>query len=115
MIFSVILLFGLAVGFGVILVFIGLRYRRGSMALGLTHAGIALLALCLLIVQIFREATTHMLYNDAAIFFVMAMVGGLLLLALHKGTEPPPMFVVVIHAVMAIVALTLLVIGYLHR
>lgn len=115
MILTVILLFGLAVGFGVFIMFMGIRYKRGSMALGLTHAGIALVALGLLIVEIFREATTHMLYNNAAILFVMALVGGLVLLALRKGTEPPAMFVVVLHAAMALVALALLVVGYLHR
>ncbi|MGD8927214.1 MAG: hypothetical protein PVG20_10200 [Thioalkalispiraceae bacterium] len=115
MILFVILLFGLAVGFGVFLMFMGIRYKRGSKALGLTHAAIGMLALVMLIVQIFREATIHMLYNNAAILFFMALAGGLVLLALRKGTEPPPMVVVVIHAVMALVALALLVVGYLHR
>jgi hypothetical protein len=95
--------------------YMGIRYKRGSKALGLTHAGIAMLALVLLIVQIFREDTIHMLYNNAAILFVMALVGGLVLLALRRGTEPPPMVVVVLHAVMALAALALLVVGYLHR
>ena len=114
MILTVILLFGLAVGFGIFLMYMGIRYKRGSMALGLSHAGIGILALVMLIVQIFREATTHMLYNNAAILFFMAMAGGVVLLALRKGTEPPSMIVVVIHALMALVALALLVVGYLH-
>lgn len=115
MIFSVILLFGMAVGLGAFLIFMGFRYKRGSRALGLTHAGIAMAALIMLIVHIFRDATIHKLYNSAAILFVMAMAGGLVLLVLRKGTEPPVMFVVFIHAVMALLALTLLTVGYLHR
>ena len=115
MILYIILLFGLAVAFGVFLTVMGVRYQRGSMALGLTHAGIAVVALGLLTVQIFREATIHMFYNDAAILFVMAMAGGLVLLALRKGKEPPPMVVVGVHAVMALVALLLLIVGYTHR
>ena len=114
MILFVILLFGLAVAFGIFLTYMGVRYQRGSMALGLTHAGIAVVALGMLTVQIFREATIHMLYNDAAIVFVLVMAGGLVLLALRNGKEPPPMVVVGLHAVMALVAYVLLVAGYVQ-
>ena len=114
MILAVIVLFSLAIGFGAFLMFIGIRYKRGSMALGLSHAGIAVFALVLLIVQIFREATIHKLYNNAVILFIMAILGGLVLLALRKGTEPPVMFVVILHAVMALAAFALLIVGYAH-
>lgn len=93
----------------------GVRYHRGSMALGLTHAGIASLALVLLTVQIFRDSVNHMLYNDATILFIVTLLTGLVMLALRIGKEPPPMVVVGIHAVIALLALLLLVLGYAHH
>lgn len=111
MILYSILLFAVAALFGLSLVVLGVRYQRGSLALGLTHAGIGLLALGLLLVGISREPT-RMLYNNAALLFVLAVTGGLLLLAVRKGRKPPPMVIVGIHGTMATLALTLLVMGY---
>jgi hypothetical protein len=113
MIFYAIVLFSLAVVFGLSLIFIGVRYRRGSLALGLGHAGIAITGLVVLVVAIFREPAHHLLYNNAALLFVLALAGGLVLLALREGRKPPSMIVVGIHAVMALFALYLLVRGYL--
>jgi hypothetical protein len=115
MIFYAILLFALAAVVGLYIVFIGVRYRRGSLALGLGHGSIATLGLVLLIVGIFHEQVHHLLYNNAALLFVLALAGGLLLLALREGRKPPPMIVVGIHAAMALFALWLLVSGYIHR
>lgn len=96
---------------------LGVRYRRGSRALAATHAGIALLGLVLLGRHIF-SSPVHMLYNDAALLFVLALAGGLVLLALRMGNRehrsPPPMMGVSLHAAMAITALLLLVLGYTH-
>jgi|GEM_PF-1316161 len=114
-ILSTILLFGLAAFFGLFLTVMGVRYHRGSMALGLTHAGIAALALSMLTVQIFRDSINHMLYNDASILFIVTLLGGLVMLALRMGKEPPPKVVVGIHAVIALLALLLLVLGYAHH
>jgi hypothetical protein len=114
MILSSILLFGLAVAFGLSLVVMGVRYHRGSLALGLGHAGVAVVALTLLVIRIFREHTDF-LYNDAALLFGLTLVGGVVLLAVREGRKPPPMVVVGIHAAIAVVALSLLVVGYAHR
>lgn len=92
--------------------FIGVRYHRGSLALGLGHAGIAVLALILLVVHIVRESTHHILYNDAAFLFVLTLTGGVVLLALRDGRKPPPMVIVGLHAFIALAALALLVKGY---
>jgi len=113
MILSAILLFGLTVVFGLSLVVLGVRYHRGSLALGLGHAGVAALALLLLVVQIFRGQTV-LLYNDAALLFALTLIGGLVLLALREGRKPPPMVVVGIHGALGVVALSLLVVGYIH-
>jgi hypothetical protein len=115
MIPTVILLFCLAASLGLYMVYIGIRFRRGSLALGLSHAGIASLALTLLLVHLFRAQVHVMLYSDAAILFVMTLAGGLVLLALREGRKPPPMIVVGLHAAMALFALFLLVLGYSHH
>ena len=118
MILAAIVLFGLAAALGLWLVVLGVRYRRGSRALAAGHAGVALLGLILLGRYIF-SSPVHMLYNDAALLFVLALFGGLVLLALrissHEHRSPPPMIGVSFHAAMAITALLLLVLGYMHR
>ena len=117
MILAAIVLFCLAALLGLWLVILGVRYRRGSRALAAGHAGIALLGLILLARHIFNSPV-HMLYNDAALLFVLALLGGLVLLALrlgnHEHRSPPPMIGVSLHAAMALVALLLLVLGYTH-
>lgn len=117
MILAAIVLFCLAAGLGLWLVVLGVRYRRGSRALAAGHAGVALLGLILLGRYIF-SSPVHMLYNNAALLFILALAGGLVLLALrmgnHEHRSPPPMFGVGLHAAMALTALLLLVWGYTH-
>jgi hypothetical protein len=117
MILAAIVLFGLAALLGLWLVVLGVRHRRGSRALAAVHAGVALLGLILLGRHIF-SSPVHMLYNDAALLFVLALFGGLVLLAVrmgnHEHRSPPPMIGVSFHAAMAITALLLLVLGYTH-
>lgn len=110
----VILVFSLAIALGLYMIFVGLRYQRGSLALGLGHAGIATLGLILLVVHIVRSPERQMLYSDAAILFVMTLLGGLVLLALREGRKPPSMIVVAMHAAIALFAMFLLIFGYLH-
>ena len=118
MILAAIVLFCLAALLGLWLVVLGVRYRRGSRALAAGHAGVALLGLILLGRHVF-SSPVHMLYNDAALLFVLALSGGLVLLAVRIGTHehrsPPPMMGVSLHAAMALAALLLLVLGYTHR
>ena len=117
MILAAIVLFCLAVVLGLWLVVLGVRFRRGSLALAAGHAGVALLGLLLLGRQIFG-GPVHMLYNDAAMLFVLALSGGLVLLAIRisnrEHRSPPPMIGVSLHAAMALSALLLLVLGYTH-
>ena len=117
MILAAIVLFCLAAGLGLWLVVLGVRYRRGSRALAAGHAGLALLGLILLGTQIFSRPV-HMVYNDAALLFILALFGGLVLLALRMGSHehrsPPPMVGVSLHAAVALSALLLLVWGYTH-
>ena len=117
MILASILLFCLAAVLGMWLVVLGVRYRRGSLALAAVHAGVALLGLGLLGREIFG-GPVNMLYNNEALLIVLALFGGLVLLALRMSEREhrtsPPMFVVSLHAVMAMTALLLLVVGYTH-
>lgn len=115
MILTTIVLLSLAAALGLWLVVLGIRYRRGSRALAAGHAGVALLGLILLGKHIF-SSPIHLLYNNAALLFVLALAGGLVLFAMRMGSReqrsPPPMIGVSLHAVMAITALLLLVLGY---
>ncbi len=117
MILAAIVLFCLAVALGLFLVVLGVRYRRGSRALAAVHAGLALLGLSLLGMQIFR-GPVHVLYNSAALLFVLALSGGLVLLAVrlgnHEPHSPPSMIGVSLHASIALLGLLLLVLGYTH-
>jgi uncharacterized membrane protein len=117
MILAAIVLFGLAALLGLWLVVLGVRHRRGSRALAAVHAGLALLGLILLGGHIVGSPV-HMLYNDAALLFVLTLFGGLVLLAVrmgnHEQRSPPPMIGVSFHAAMAITALLLLGLGYTH-
>lgn len=117
MILAVIVLFCLAVALGLGLVVLAVRYHQGFPALAAGHAGIALLGLILLGTQIF-SGPLNMLYNDAALLFVLALAGGLVLLALRSDNRehrsPPPMIGVSFHVVMALAALLLLMLGYTH-
>ena len=92
----------------------GVRYHRSSLTLGLVHAGIASTALILLIVHIVRETGSHMLYNDAAFLFLLALVGGIILLITHDNKKFAPLLLVVGHASLALIALALLIKGYIQ-
>jgi hypothetical protein len=117
MILAAIVLFCLAVALGLFLVVLGVRYRRGSRGLAALHAGAALLGLSLLGMQVFR-GPVYFLYNSAALLFVLALSGGLALLAVrlsnHEHHSPPSMIGVSLHAAMGLVALLLLVLGYIQ-
>jgi len=110
----IIALFSLAALAGLYLVFIGVRQHRGSLLIGLGHGGVATLALTLLVIDIIRDPVNHLLYNSATFLFALALTGGLFLLALREGKKPPPMVVVGLHAAIALIALALLLKGYLH-
>ena len=117
MILAAIVLFCLAVALGLFLVVLGVRHRRGSRVLAAVHAGLALLGLGLLGMQVF-SGPVHFLYNSAALLFVLALSGGLVLLAVRLGNRehrsPPSMFGVSLHAAMGLLALLLVVLGYIR-
>ena len=111
MIISSILLFSIAASLGLYLVVLGIRYRRSSLKIGLIHSSLGLLALALLILQIINTEVNK--YNNvAALLMILAFIGGLMLFALRESNKPPPMILVAIHAVMALIGLLLLFLGF---
>lgn len=105
--------FVLAVVLGLTLTVLGLRYRRGSLPLAAAHVVAALAGLALLLQHI-ANSPTQRAQNLAAFLFVLALLGGLVLLGLRLSKleyrTPPPMIVVVLHAVLAVFALLLLLV-----
>lgn len=111
MILYSILLFSIAASLGLFLVVLGARYHRSSLKIGLSHASIGLIALVVLFFQIFNGAMNK--YNNvAALLMILAIVGGLMLFALREKSKPPPMVLVGIHAVMVLVGLLVLILGF---
>ena len=115
MILAAIVVFCLAIALGLYLVFLGVRHRRGSRGLAAAHAAVAFLGLCLLGVRVFK-GPIQFWYNSAAMLFVLALIGGLLMLVLRSGDQdkqgPPSMIGVSLHAAMGVSALLVLVLGY---
>ena len=115
MILASLVLFGLAVAFGLWLVVLGVRFQRGSLFLAVGHVSFAVLGLGLLVRYVIDDSV-YKLYNVSALLFFLALLGGLVLLALRINQReyrtPPPMFMVALHAIMALLALLLLVLGY---
>ena len=99
-----------AVAIGFYLVFIGLRLRRRSPALGLTHAALALSGTIVLFTMIFTGPIDK-LNNVAALFLFFAVLGGGMVLALHEKNRPPAMAAVTAHAIAGLVGISLLIIN----
>ncbi len=99
-----------AVAVGIHLVFLGLRQRKRSPGLGLTHAGLALCGSIVLFAEIFTGPTDK-LNNVAALFLFFAIVGGTMVFALHEENRPPSMAAVIAHAAMGLVGISLLIIN----
>lgn len=114
MILYIILIFVATISLGTYLSYVGIRFKQGSGKLGLGHAALGVLALLLLVIHIIRAPVSVMLYNDALILFLFALIGGIVLLALREGRRAPPMLVVVLHAVMAGIGLWLLLLGFIR-
>lgn len=105
--------FVLAVVLGLALVVLGICHRRGSLPVAFAHVAAAIAGLMLLLMHI-ANSSTQRLHNLAALLFVLALLGGFVLLALRINKReyrtPPPMIVVVMHAVLAVFALLLLLV-----
>ena len=92
---------------GLFLVILALRYRKSSLKLGLLHASLAITGIALLFTQIAQGPSSKQ-NNIAAFFLVLAVIGGGMVLALREANKPPVMAVVTIHAIAALVGLSVL-------
>ena len=101
------LLLIVAVSLGLYLVSVGIRQHKRLPALGLTHAALAICGFIALSLQIAAD-TSVKLNNAAAFFLVLAIIGGLLVFALHEKGGRPSMPVVVLHAIMGSIGLILI-------
>ena len=99
-----------AIAIGLYLVFIGVRQKKRSPGLGMTHAGLALTAIIILFVEIFNGPTVK-LNNAAALFLLLAIIGGGLVYLLHEKNRPPSMVAVVAHAIMGLIGFSMLLIN----
>ncbi len=110
LVFASALLLVSAVAVGVYLVFLGVRQRKRSTGLGLTHAALALSGIIVLFAAIFAGPVDK-LNNVAALFLFFALVGGGIVFVLHEESKPPSMGAVTVHAIMGLVGVTLLIIN----
>lgn len=99
-----------AVCLGLYLVFVGFRQRKRLPALGLTHAVLAICGFIILGLQIAAD-TSNKFNNAAAFFLTLAIIGGLMVFALHEKGKAPSMPIVVLHAIMGSVGLILIAVG----
>ncbi|MGA7800785.1 MAG: hypothetical protein WCC36_08230 [Gammaproteobacteria bacterium] len=108
-----LLSFIIAMTGGGVLAVRGLRRQRVSLAMSLAHGTLALAAVGMLADRVFNGPRV-ILFNDALLLFALAAAGGLLLLVFRLDREPPPMLVIVLHALVAVVGLSLLATGYIR-
>ena len=101
------LLLIVAVSLGFFLASVGIRQRKRLPALGLTHAALAICGFIALCLQIASD-TSDKFNNAAAFFLTLAIIGGLMVFALHEKGSAPSMPVVVLHAIMGSVGLILI-------
>jgi len=96
-----------AVFLGFYLASVGIRQRKRIPALGLIHAALAICGFITLCLQIAAD-TSDKFNNAAAFFLTLAIIGGLLVFALHEKGAAPSMPVVVLHAIMGSIGLILI-------
>jgi RsiW-degrading membrane proteinase PrsW (M82 family) len=97
-----------AVSFGGYLTFVGVRQHKRLPKLGIAHGVLALSGIIVLALQI-AAGPSDKLNNIAVFFLLLALAGGTMVFLLHEKGEPPSMPVVIIHAVMGVIGVSLLV------
>ena len=109
---TIILLFAVAALFGIVLIIPVLQGKTPSRGLVFTHGGVAALALVLLLLRYFNEP--GMVPQWSVILFVIAALGGFILLFsdLRRNTVPKPL--ALIHAAAAVTAFLILLFAALN-
>lgn len=103
--------YALALGLGLWLVITHVRGRKLPLTLGLMHGFVATGSTAVLIVLLTGFPHPVIILDDAALFFVLAFLGGLTVLGLQIARVRAPGVLIFLHSLFALFALTLLVIG----
>lgn len=115
MIIAALIAFALAAGGGILLATFHLRNRPVPQVLGLGHGLIAITALVLLVIALMVDGLTTLAFVALGIF-VLAALGGLLMLTLRlRGRPHPPAPIIAFHGAVAVTAFVLLLIDVVNR
>ena len=96
---------------GLMLATLGMRGRQLPLAVSSLH-GIAGTTLIVLLVIHDLHFPHNIPVNAATVLLILTATGGLLLFGFRAGRQPLPGLVVSLHAGFAVVALTLIIVGY---
>jgi hypothetical protein len=107
-----VILFAVAAVGGLVLGVLGLRQRDLPMWLSIIHGLVAAAGLISLILGVVQGGT-GLLPIIALILFLIAALGGFVLFSYHLRRKPHPKGLIVTHALAAIIAFVLLLIGIL--
>ncbi|HMG92883.1 MAG TPA: hypothetical protein VK589_22655 [Chryseolinea sp.] len=109
---TIILLFAVAAVFGIVLIIPVLQGKTPAKGLVFTHGGIAALALVMLLLRYFNEPGSVPQWS--VILFVIAALGGFVLLASHLRKNTVPKSLALVHASAAVVAFLILLFSALN-
>ena len=98
---------------GLALATLGMRGRQLPLAVSSLHGVAGILAIVLLVIHDLHFPH-NIPVNAATAVLMLTATGGLLLFGFHTGRQPLPGPVVSLHAGFAVVALALMIVGYLH-
>ena len=112
MLVSSVILFAVAALGGLVLGVLGLRQRNLPMPLSLLHGAVAAAGLITLILGVL-QGNAGLLPTISLILFLIAALGGFVLFSFHVRRKPHPKGLIVIHALAAVSAFVLLLIGIL--
>ncbi|MFK7697216.1 hypothetical protein [Paenibacillus sp. HJGM_3] len=107
-----VILFAIAALGGLVLGVLGLRQRDLPMWLSLIHGVIAAAGLVTLILGVI-QGNAGSLPIISLVLFLIAALGGFVLFSYHLRRKPHPKSLIVIHALAAVIAFVLLLIGIL--
>jgi hypothetical protein len=98
---------------GLMLAVLGLRRRQLPLPASSLH-GIAGVAVIVLLLIYDVHFPNNIPLNAATVLLMLTAIGGLLLFVFRVGRQPLPGLIVSLHAGFAVVALTLMFIGYVR-
>lgn len=107
-----VILFAVAALGGLVLGVLGLRQRDLPMWLSLIHGVVAAAGLITLILGVV-QGNAGSLVIISLILFLIAALGGFVLFSYHLRKRPHPKGLIVIHALVAVIAFVLLLLGIL--